>query len=167
MKNTSIQNLTLLGLLTLASLSACSHKQAKTEEPVAASSLDIAPIKDSEVQSSDKENAQGLQTVHFNYNAYSVDKSNLGQLKNNVKILKANPQITIQIEGHCDSRGGIQYNLALGEKRANSVKKFLVKSGISASRISTLSFGKEKPLDISETESAYAKNRRANFVVTK
>ncbi|MBU6153893.1 MAG: OmpA family protein, partial [Bdellovibrionales bacterium] len=72
----------------------------------------------------------------------------------------------IQVEGHCDQRGGIQYNIALGEKRSNAVKKFLTGQGIAGDRISVISFGKEKPVDSAETEAAYAKNRRGNFVVT-
>ena len=167
MKSSSFFALVLGGVFTLVSVSGCSHKAAKTEEPAAASSIDVAPIKDSEVLSSDKENASGLQTVHFKYNEYALDKADLTVLKQNVKVLKANPQLAIQVEGHCDARGGIQYNLALGEKRANSVKKYLVKSGIAAARITTLSLGKEKPIDSSDSEAAYAKNRRANFVITK
>jgi peptidoglycan-associated lipoprotein len=80
--------------------------------------------------------------------------------------MKDNPSLKIQVEGHCDQRGGIQYNIALGEKRSNAVQKFLTGQGIAKDRISVISFGKEKPVDPSENEAAYAKNRRGNFVVT-
>ena len=88
-------------------------------------------------------------------------------MKECADILKAHPGVKIQVEGHCDQRGGIQYNIALGEKRANSVKKFLMDKGISGDRIATISFGKERPVDSASTEEAYAKNRRANFVIVK
>ena len=80
--------------------------------------------------------------------------------------IKENQNVKVQIEGHCDDRGGIQYNLALGEKRANASRKFLMDQGISGDRLKTISFGKERPLDTSSNEAAWAKNRRANFVVT-
>ena len=75
--------------------------------------------------------------------------------------------IHVQIEGHCDQRGGIQYNLALGEKRAEAVKKYLIGLGVGGSRIQTISYGKEHLLDSSSTEDAYSRNRRANFVLTR
>jgi peptidoglycan-associated lipoprotein len=71
----------------------------------------------------------------------------------------------ITIEGHCDERGTKAYNLALGEKRANAAKDYLVAMGVNASRISTVSYGKERPFDSGHSEAAWAKNRRAHFVV--
>jgi peptidoglycan-associated lipoprotein len=108
----------------------------------------------------------GLQSINFGYDAYVLDGKAKEILKANSQILKDKASAKIQVEGHCDQRGGIQYNVALGEKRANSVKKFLVEQGVSADRISVISFGKEKLLDQGTTEEAYARNRRANFVVT-
>jgi peptidoglycan-associated lipoprotein len=70
------------------------------------------------------------------------------------------------MEGHCDERGTVEYNLALGERRANQAKNYLVSLGISSARISTISYGKEKPLDPGHNEEAWAKNRRAHTVVT-
>jgi peptidoglycan-associated lipoprotein len=80
-------------------------------------------------------------------------------------LLKKYPKVKVQIEGHCDERGTIEYNLALGERRANSTKKYLISLGISADRISTISYGKERPLDPGHNEEAWAKNRRAHIVV--
>ena len=114
---------------------------------------------------SDSGKAMGLQTVHFGYDSYILDESNKTQLKANAQILKDKPSIKVQVEGHCDARGGIQYNLALGEKRANSVKKFLIDLGVSADRLSVISFGKEKLLDNSDSEAAHTKNRRGTFVI--
>ncbi|MCB0293276.1 MAG: OmpA family protein, partial [Calditrichaeota bacterium] len=74
-------------------------------------------------------------------------------------------RVRVRIEGHCDEMGTAEYNLALGERRANAVRQYLLRSGIAESRISTVSFGKEKPLDTRHTAEAWAKNRRAAFVV--
>lgn len=115
---------------------------------------------------SDSGKAMGLQTVHFPYDAFKLDSEAKAALTANAGILKANATVKIQIEGHCDQRGGIQYNIALGEKRANAAKKFLQDQGITDERITTISFGKERPLDQGTTDEAYAKNRRANFVIT-
>ena len=71
----------------------------------------------------------------------------------------------IQIEGHCDERGTVEYNLALGERRANSAKRYLTSLGIPENRISTISYGKERPLDPGHNEEAWTKNRRAHFVI--
>lgn len=115
---------------------------------------------------SDSGNAMGLQTVHFPYDAFSLSGEAKGTLKNNAQILKDKPSLKVQVEGHCDSRGGIQYNIALGEKRANAVKKYLEGMGVKGDRVSTISYGKERLIAQGETEEAHAKNRRANFVVT-
>jgi peptidoglycan-associated lipoprotein len=108
----------------------------------------------------------GLQTVHFPYDSSNLDSEAKNVLRSNAEILKTNSNVKIQIEGHCDARGGIQYNLALGERRAKSVKDYLVDAGVSGNRISTISYGKERLLDPGTSEEANAKNRRANFVIT-
>lgn len=115
---------------------------------------------------SDSGRAAGLQTVNFPYDSFALDEQGKATLAGNVQILKDKPSLAIQIEGHCDERGGIQYNIALGEKRANAVRGYLRQQGIQGERITTISFGKERPLDQGKTEEAYAKNRRANFVIT-
>ena len=84
-------------------------------------------------------------------------------LDRNVEWLKANPTVRVQIEGHCDERGTEEYNLHLGERRANSVKQYLVKSGLDAARLFTISYGESRPVDPGHSEAAWAKNRRAQF----
>jgi len=116
--------------------------------------------------SSDDLNAGGLASVYFSFNSSLVNGSASNLLQDNIRYLRDNPNVSVQLEGHCDERGSIQYNLALGERRANSIRDFLVSQGISSSRISTISYGKERPLDYAQDESAWAKNRRVNFVVT-
>jgi peptidoglycan-associated lipoprotein len=80
--------------------------------------------------------------------------------------LRSNPGATVQIEGHCDERGTTAYNLALGEHRANAVKRYLTALGIDAARLTTISYGEEVPLDPRRDEEAWARNRRAHFVIT-
>ena len=94
-----------------------------------------------------------------------MDGENKGNLDRNSEILSDKKSLKIEIEGHCDERGGIQYNIALGEKRANAVKKYLMDRGIGGSRLATVSYGKERPIDDSANDGAWAKNRRANFVI--
>jgi peptidoglycan-associated lipoprotein len=106
-----------------------------------------------------------LKDIHFNYDKYDIRREDEGILKENAAFLKKDPKMKIQIEGHCDERGTIEYNLALGERRASSVKKYLVSLGIASDRISTISYGEEKPLDRGHHEQAWAKNRRAHFIV--
>jgi peptidoglycan-associated lipoprotein len=106
-----------------------------------------------------------LKDIHFNYDKYDIRREDEGILKENAAFLKKNPNMKIQIEGHCDERGTTEYNLALGERRANSVKKYLVSLGIASDRISAISYGKERPFDRGHNEQAWAKNRRAHFIV--
>ena len=84
-------------------------------------------------------------------------------LKRNAEIIKQMPNSVIQIEGHCDERGTQQYNLALGERRALAVRDYLIRLGISGDRLVTISYGEEDPADPGHSESAWAKNRRAEF----
>jgi peptidoglycan-associated lipoprotein len=147
---------------TLAA-AACSSKKPTTDNDnlPSAANADANTMGDS-----DHGSAMGLQTIHFGYDAYVIDTENKAILKANAEILKEKTSVKIQIEGNCDQRGGLEYNVALGEKRANSAKKYLQDLGISADRITIISFGKEKPIDNGTSEEAYAKNRRGNFVIT-
>ena len=106
-----------------------------------------------------------LKDIYFDFDKYEVRSGEAEILKENAAILKKYPNVKIQIEGHCDERGTIEYNLALGERRANSTKKYLISLGIPENRISTISYGEEKPLDPRHTEEAWAKNRRAHTIV--
>jgi peptidoglycan-associated lipoprotein len=107
-----------------------------------------------------------LKDIHFDFDKYNIRHGDAAILKENAALLKKNPNVKIQIEGHCDERGTIEYNLALGERRANSTKNYLVSLGISPDRISTISYGKERPLDPGHNEVAWAKNRRAHTIIT-
>jgi peptidoglycan-associated lipoprotein len=106
-----------------------------------------------------------LKDIHFDFDKYEVRREDEPILKENAGFLKNNPKMKIQIEGHCDERGTVEYNLALGERRASNTKKYLVSLGIPSDRISTISYGKERPFDKGHHEEAWAKNRRAHIVV--
>src|SRR5262245_42502181 len=106
-----------------------------------------------------------LGDVHFAYDSYEVDSSSRDVIARNVDWLRKNPRAKVELEGHCDSRGTIEYNLALGAKRAKSVKDQLVGQGIAAERISTISYGKELPLCHEEDETCWARNRRVHAVI--
>ncbi|MGB7576251.1 MAG: peptidoglycan-associated lipoprotein Pal [Thermodesulfobacteriota bacterium] len=107
-----------------------------------------------------------LKDIHFDFDKYDIRPGDAALLKENAALLNKYPNVKIQMEGHCDERGTVEYNLALGERRANQAKNYLVSLGISSARISTISYGKEKPLDPGHNEEAWAKNRRAHTVVT-
>jgi len=115
---------------------------------------------------SDSNTAGGLKTVYFDFNESSLTADTKSALENNADFLKANSAVEVQVEGHADERGGHQYNLALGERRAKAVRDFLVAAGVASKRITTISYGKERPVADGHDEDSWSKNRRANFVVT-
>ncbi len=106
-----------------------------------------------------------LDDIHFDFDKSDIRADSREILQKNADWLQNNPDIKIQIEGHCDERGTAEYNLALGERRAMSTKKYLMSLGISADRIYTISYGEELPIDPNHSEDAWAKNRRAHFLV--
>lgn len=106
-----------------------------------------------------------LKDIHFDFDKYDIRSGDTEILKENAELLMKFTNVKIQIEGHCDERGTAEYNLALGERRANSVKKYLISLGIPPDRISTISYGEERPLDPGHNEEAWAKNRRAHFII--
>ena len=106
-----------------------------------------------------------LKDIHFDFDKYDIRPGDTEVLRENAALLTKNNTLKIQIEGHCDERGTIEYNLALGERRASSVKKYLISLGIKADRISVISYGKEKPLDPGHNEEAWTKNRRGHFII--
>jgi peptidoglycan-associated lipoprotein len=106
-----------------------------------------------------------LADVQYDYDSFDLNESARMTLRSNAEWLKANMGARVEIEGHCDERGTVEYNLALGAKRAKSARDYLVTLGVSADRLSTISYGEELPLCREMTESCYAQNRRAHFVV--
>jgi peptidoglycan-associated lipoprotein len=153
----------------VVALTACSSKKKAEDtsglapEGNVQSAIDSTPMS-FDPSGSDSGAIEGLKTVNFEY-----DKSNLtGQarklIQGNVQWLKERSATNMQIEGHCDARGSIEYNLSLGERRAQAVKNYMVSLGIPSSRLSIISYGKEKLLSQGDAESDHSKNRRANFL---
>nr|BFD58434.1 peptidoglycan-associated lipoprotein Pal [Bdellovibrio sp. CKG001]BFD61863.1 peptidoglycan-associated lipoprotein Pal [Bdellovibrio sp. HM001]BFD65701.1 peptidoglycan-associated lipoprotein Pal [Bdellovibrio sp. HAGR004] len=158
-----------LGLVAIAFVAGCKGKQTQSDQDIQTmptgdqTAIDSTPLS-FDPMGSDSGKIAGLVTVHFGYDKSSLDASSKKDIATNVEWMKANPSVRVQIEGHCDNRGTIEYNVALGERRANAVKAYMVSLGIPAERLSTISYGKEKPLEMGDSEAAWAKNRRANFV---
>jgi len=115
-----------------------------------------------------KEEARGMflnDDVHFEFDSSTLTSEAQLILKKKAEWLQNNPEAMTTIEGHCDDRGTNEYNLALGDGRATSAKNFLVDLGISASRLTTISYGEERPVDLGKNEDAWAKNRRCRFTI--
>lgn len=141
----------------------CSDDEPKTEEPVtpSATTEPAAPTPPPVASTFTPE------TVYFAFDDYTLNMDAQNRLNGMAEHLKGAQGAVVQIEGHCDERGSIEYNLALGERRAQSVKNFLVQLGVDAARLSTISYGEEKPVDADgHDEAAWSKNRRAEFTVT-
>lgn len=160
----------ILGTTLALFLVGCSSSEQAESEPMVDMGEDM-PMDEGDQDlminsDSDSGNAGPLVTVNFAYNSSALDDMARASLEENANFLKENPSVTVQIEGHCDERGGVQYNLALGERRANAVRDYLVAMGVPYDSLSTISLGKERPLAFGHDESAWSQNRRANFVVT-
>lgn len=141
-------------------MTSCSKKDAKTED-----AIDSGATAANSAGSAADENAGPLKVIRFEYDADHLAKEARRVLQTNAEWLKSNPKVHIQLEGHCDERGTAEYNIALGDRRANAAKSYLTKSGIEGSRVSILSFGKERPVDAGHDEEAWAKNRRVVSVI--
>ena len=125
------------------------------------------PIQDEDVmsESGDWDSKLKLGRIHFEFDRYRLTDEAKEVLADNARVLKNNSKVRILIEGHCDERGTVEYNLALGERRAQVARDYLLELGIPAGRISIISYGKERPLEFGQSESAWSKNRRDEFVV--
>ncbi len=183
-----------LGIVVVMALSliifgGCAEKQAvvkdesvqqpaQTATPAPAPAPVPAPATDDEAarkaqaarEAAAKRNAAALAALNIQNIYFDFDKSNIRPdareiLKANSEIFLKNSDSKIVIEGHCDERGTAEYNMALGERRAQEAKQYLINLGIDASRMQTISYGKEKPLDTRSTEEAWSINRRAQFVL--
>lgn len=108
--------------------------------------------------------AEGLKPVYFDFDRSFIRDDAVAAMKENAEWLKANPMAKVRIEGNCDERGAIEYNQALGQRRASSARKHLTDMGISSGRISMISYGEEKPVCNESNEDCWQKNRRADFV---
>lgn len=162
----SLLKLATIAVATLALTVGCSKKNkpgsgAEGNGPVTSEDVNAGLV------DSDAGNAFGLRTVNFAYDSSALDAGAKETLLHNAQVLKDKSSVAVQIEGHTDERGGVQYNIALGERRANAARSFLLENGVDASRVSIISYGKERPVAQGHDEAAWAQNRRANFKVTQ
>ena len=111
--------------------------------------------------------AQNVKDIYFDYDKYDIRSSDQQIAEANAKFFAAHPDLKIVIEGHCDERGSEEYNLALGDNRANATKTLLDKLGIGADRLKVISYGKEKPFCNDNSDSCYQMNRRAHFAIAE
>jgi peptidoglycan-associated lipoprotein len=137
--------------------------RSETTADGSSETLDNSPI-NLGATGSDSGSIEGLKTVFFPYDSSSLSEGESQKLMANIEWMKKNSKSRLTIEGHCDQRGSAEYNLALGERRANAVRQVFIANGIQANRVTTVSFGKEKLLAQGDSDEAMAKNRRANFV---
>jgi peptidoglycan-associated lipoprotein len=179
MKNRSVLFLVLILSISLMALWGCPKKaevttapEAPKEAPAPAPQEEAkpevapAPAKE-EVKERAAAAAERVQPIYFDFDKSFIRDDAKPVMKANAEWLKANPKVKIKIEGNCDERGTIEYNQALGQRRATSAKKYLTDMGIAASRISLISYGKEKPICKESDETCWQKNRRDDFVVSE
>lgn len=161
--------LMLIGLLT-AGLVGCGGEPPPPppEEPVETAppvEEDTTPVEPTPPPPPPKLQQSQLKTVYFDFDKYNLRPDAKAALDADFNLLQQFPDVIVKIEGHCDERGTVEYNLSLGEKRAKSAQDYLVGLGIDPERISIISYGKERPVDPGHSEEAWAKNRRAEFVI--
>ena len=163
---------TILLLASATTLAACSKKAPETLPPPP--ETNTAPQPTPQVQPTGPQVGSQAHfaaavgsstTIYFDTDRFNIDSQDAAALQAQAQYFARYPQITFTIEGHADERGTREYNLALGEKRANSAKNYLVGLGVDPARISVVSYGKERPVALASNESAWAQNRRAASVI--
>lgn len=167
----------ILGLLAIVSfvVASCAKKEVvkPQEQPQAQQNVAPAPANEATAQAQQptekaiEEIQKELQMIHFDFDKYNIRPDAKTGLEQNAKVLNDNPDVKVQIAGYCDERGSVEYNLALGEKRAQSAKEYLETLGIAPGRLTTISYGKSDPIDPAHNEKAWAQNRRDEFHVSR
>lgn len=158
----------LATILSIVAVAGCGGKKAVEPTPETAPATPVeepteTPI-ETPTETTNDVSPISLNDVFFDFDKYNLSSEAKSTLEANARELKRVSDANITIEGHCDERGTKAYNLALGDKRAGAAKDYLVSLGVTASRITTISYGKERPFDPGHDESAWAKNRRGHFV---
>lgn len=153
----------LAACLPMLLLLGCPKKQTvKTEEPAAQTPAVSEPARPP-AEETRAEVPVEFRTVYFDLDSYDIRPDAKPLLAEAAKVLRQFPQVSLRLEGHCDERGTAEYNLALGERRANAVREYLVSQGVERARLVAVSFGKERPAGQGHDEAAWAKNRRVEF----
>jgi len=155
-------------VLLVFSVSACSKKQVKQETATSVpEESDLNAKEFIEPADIDPALAKIFRDIYFDYDRFNLKPESKKALDGIAEWLKSNSSYRVLVEGHCDDRGTNEYNLALGERRANSAKAYLSGLGVAEMRISTISYGEEKPLCTEQAESCWSKNRRGHFLLAK
>lgn len=131
--------------------------------PAATPARYVAPNSPASPLTMDQQIQKAMQTIYFDYDKADVRADQLSKLQTAAAFLKQNLTLKFTIEGHCDERGSEEYNLALGDRRANALKRYLVSQGITESRLGTVSYGEERQVCHEQTETCYERNRRGSF----
>ena len=167
MRNFS-NGLKLAAALSLVALAGCTTKpQASNEAPPPQTMTGDSSTQSSIVPGSAEDLRVNVgDTVHFAYDKYDIQDEDRAILQRQAAWLGKYPSVRVSVEGHCDERGTREYNLALGARRANAVKEYLVSLGVSAGRLDTISYGKERPMCSQSNEDCWAQNRRGVTIIT-
>ncbi|MCP9222182.1 peptidoglycan-associated lipoprotein Pal [Erythrobacter sp. LQ02-29] len=159
-------------LIGAASLAGCKSKAPETLPPAGGAVSTPPPAQNTQptgpavgTQDHFVNAVRGQNVIYFDTDNYTIDSADAAALQTQAQYLAAYPNLTVTIEGHADERGTRDYNIALGERRANAAKNYLVSLGVSANRIGTVSYGEERPVALGSSPDAWAKNRRAVTVV--
>ena len=142
-------------IATICAIGGCANiaYDEAVDEPTVSAAASVAQYSDSDGEVSG--------TIYFDYDQYDLSPSSISEIRQFASQVKSDSSSRVRVEGHCDERGTREYNLALGERRANAVADILVLNGVASSRITTVSYGEERPTAYGSTESSWAKNRRA------
>ena len=159
--------MTLAAFSAALMLAGCSTPKPVAETPPPMETHETPPVTSSIVPGSAEDLRVNVgDTVHFAYNEYNIEDNDKSTLQRQATWLQKYPSVKVTVEGDCDERGTREYNLALGARRANAVKEYLVSLGVSASRVETISYGKEHPICTQSTEDCWAQNCRGVTGVT-
>ena len=181
-KNVFLATCTVMIFSAMILTTSCAQKMVQTE-PVPATQQEVSRASDKSAKDTDQgrksqeerlrvegsarevtENAVVSESVHFAFDSALLSDQAQQILSSKADYLRTHSEVMFTVEGHCDERGTDAYNIALGERRAEAVKNFLVDLGISANRLNTISYGEERPIVLGQNESSWAKNRRAQLV---
>lgn len=155
-----------LALVFVAMSSTAANCRKKTPEPTPVPApAPVVTVPPSTTTTPSDSAANTLKRVYFGYDSTGVTGDSTSALEHDVSVLQKNPETRVEVQGHADERGTTEYNLALGQRRAEAVKDRMVRMGIAGSRLTTVSYGEERPLVSASNESAWSQNRRAEFRV--
>lgn len=161
----SKRNLLIFSLLAIVALSACKKKPAEVIAPPPFVP-EAAPPPETPKPAEVMEMSANFSRVFFDFDQAFLTSEGKAALRENASIMQKATDLKLEIQGHADERGTTEYNLTLGQKRADAVYRFLISEGVAPSRLATISYGEEKPLEGRTTEVAWSKNRRAEFRIT-